>query len=229
MNFRFLISTFAVAVSLMTAGCFFDEGGSIRTSASEQSNTPDSKLPGAGPNVGQNASTQNGTRQPSATSPATRSTGTVYNNTRFELVTADDLVNQYVPVGQTLDNWQAMFALRRFPNMASTDEAIDNVTTMLQQQHPETQYKVVANDNGSRGIDFVIWNSDKTLTEYNVHIYTPNPDGSGVLGNMYLMRAYGSDGHQKLIETVVAGREQITTSIYRHKFPRFTFPSTNLR
>ena len=60
--------------------------------------------------------------------------GLQFRGKKFKLVTQNDLVNQYIPNTQTLDNWQEMFVVRRFPELSSPREAIENVVDNLIQQ-----------------------------------------------------------------------------------------------
>ena len=153
-----------------------------------------------------------------------------FNGTEFVLVTQTDLVNQYVPVGQTLDNWEEMFALRRFPELNSPAEAIANVVDSLDQN--KDWFKAVTSSSRpelEQAIDFVIWNDDKSLTEFNIHIYRKDPSGQGLISNMYLMRGYGMDGHENLIRTVGQSRQQIVDSIMDSGFPVFIEPQGQRR
>ena len=153
-----------------------------------------------------------------------------FNNTEFVLVTRSDLVNQYVPAGQTLDDWKAMFALRRFPELSSPAEAIANVVDSLD-QNQQWPKKVTESSRPEleQAIDFVIWNEDKTLTEFNIHIYRKDPAGQGLISNMYLMRGYGREGHEKLIATLDQGRQVIVDSIMDSGFPVFVEPQGQRR
>ncbi len=148
--------------------------------------------------------------------------GLEFGNTRFELVTRNDLVNQYIPVGQTLENWQAMFVIRRFPELSTPQEAIDNVVENLIEQGADQ--KLISVTKGSRpdrelAIDFIIWTEDKSLTEFNVHFYR-NVDGN-MIAKMYLMRGYGRTGHDELSSTIISSRQLIVDSVLDSEFPVF--------
>ena len=54
-----------------------------------------------------------------------------FRGKKFKLVTKNNLVNQYIPDTQTLDNWKEMFVVRRFPELSSPREAIENVVDNL--------------------------------------------------------------------------------------------------
>ena len=210
-------------ILLSCSGCWLDDD------ASALRRTTDS--PAAAPNPATTGAASGGLSankiQPFARqgSPALR-----FNNTEFVLVTQDDLVNQYVPVGQTLDNWEEMFALRQFPELNSPAEAIANVVDSLDQN--KDWFKAVTSSSRpelEQAIDFVIWNDDKSLTEFNIHIYRKDPSGQGLISNMYLMRGYGMDGHENLIRTVGQSRQTIVDSIMDSGFPVFIEPQGQRR
>ena len=116
-----------------------------------------------------------------------------------------------------------MFALRKFPNMQSPDEAASNVTERLKIDHPETKFKVTRDPKtGDRGVDFLIWSQDKTETEFNVHIYQQRNDG--VIGKMFLMKGYGESGHVDLLKKVADEKDGLTKAVFGFSFPTFIQP-----
>ena len=148
--------------------------------------------------------------------------GLQFGSTKFKLVTRNDLVNQYIPVDQTLDNWEAMFVIRQFPELSSPQEAIDNVRNNLIQEG--TDPSLIAVQKGGRpedelAIDFIIWTDDKSLTEFNVHVY--RKINGRMIANMYLMRGYGVQGHNTLSAAIAANRELILQSVLDSQFPLF--------
>jgi hypothetical protein len=139
------------------------------------------------------------------------------------LVNKSEVVNQYIPFGQTLENWTLMFALRKFPNMSSPDEAVENVTQTLKLDHPETRFKVTSDQvTGDRGVDFFIWTPDKQKSEFDIHIYQQR-DG-GVVGKMFLMRGYGEQGHFNLLKKVADEKDSLTKAVFGFSFPTFISP-----
>ena len=148
--------------------------------------------------------------------------GLQFRGKKFKLVTQNDLVNQYIPVTQTLDNWQEMFVVRRFPELASPREAIENVVDNLIEQG--TDKNLISVEEGGQpenelAVDFIIWTEDQSLTEFNVHVYRRIQ--GGMIANMYLMRGYGLEGHKTLAATVAASRELILQSVLDSQFPLF--------
>ena len=148
--------------------------------------------------------------------------GLQFRGKKFKLVTQNDLVNQYIPVTQTLDNWQEMFVVRRFPELSSPREAIENVVDNLIEQG--TDKNLISVEEGSQpenelAVDFIIWTEDQSLTEFNVHVYRRVQ--GGMSANMYLMRGYGLEGHKTLAATVAASRELILQSVLDSQFPLF--------
>ena len=148
--------------------------------------------------------------------------GLQFRGKKFKLVTQNDLVNQYIPNTQTLDNWQEMFVVRRFPELSSPREAIENVVDNLIQQG--TDQNLISVEEGGQpenelAVDFIIWTEDQSLTEFNVHVYRRIQ--GGMIANMYLMRGYGLEGHKTLAATVAASRELILKSVLDSQFPLF--------
>ena len=141
----------------------------------------------------------------------------------YVLANKTDVVNQYIPFGQTLDNWTSMFALRKFPDMSSPDDAVNNVTENLEVNHPETMFKVTQDaKTGDRGVDFLIWTDDKQKSEFDVHIYQQRQ--GFVLGKMFLMRGYGEDGHVALLKEVADKKASLTKQVFGFSFPVFITP-----
>jgi hypothetical protein len=146
-----------------------------------------------------------------------------FGNIDYVLVNKSEVVNQYIPFGQTLENWTLMFALRKFPNMSSPDEAVENVTQTLKLDHPETRFKVTSDQvTGDRGVDFFIWTPDKQKSEFDIHIYQQR-DG-GVVGKMFLMRGYGEQGHFNLLKKVADEKDSLTKAVFGFSFPTFISP-----
>lgn len=148
--------------------------------------------------------------------------GLQFGSTKFKLVTQNELVNQYIPVSQTLDNWEAMFVVRKFPELSSPQEAIDNVVENLIQEGADQNLisvKKGGQPENELAIDFIIWTEDKSLTEFNIHVYRRVEDG--MIANMYLKRGYGLEGHNSLSINIATNRELILKSVLDSKFPLF--------
>jgi hypothetical protein len=147
-----------------------------------------------------------------------------FGNLDYVLVNSNDLVNQYIPFGQTLENWTTMFALRKFPDTLSPETAVNNVTQTLAREHPQTKYKVTQDPGtGDQAVDFFIWTQDKQLSEFDVHIYQQQRP-SGVLGKMFMMRGYGQQGHMDLLKQIVNQKDALTQAVFEFSFPVFIVP-----
>ncbi len=148
--------------------------------------------------------------------------GLRFGEMKFKLVTQNDMVNQYIPVTQTLDNWEAMFVVRRFPELSSPQEAIDNVVENLMQEGADQNLisvKKGGQPENELAIDFIIWTEDKSLTEFNIHVYRRT--AGGMIANMYLMRGYGLQGHNALSATIATNRNVFLQSVLDSQFPLF--------
>lgn len=226
---RHSIKTFWQLASLLAllpliAGCWFGDESPSRD------NRPAGDKSRGVSGAGNSGSKPAGANNPSTTANKIQiidglgqSPGLQFGSTKFKLVTQNDLVNQYIPVSQTLDNWKAMFVIRRFSELSSPQEAIDNVVDNLVQEG--TDQNLISIQEGGQpenelAIDFIIWTEDKSLTEFNVHVYR-KVEG-GLIANMYLMRGYGLEGHNLLSATIATKRELILDSVLGSKFPLFT-------
>lgn len=123
-----------------------------------------------------------------------------------------------------------MFVVRRFSELSSPQEAIDNVIENLVQEGTDQNLisvKEGAQPENELAIDFIIWTEDKSLTEFNVHVYR-KVEG-GLIANMYLMRGYGLEGHNLLSATIATKRELILERVLGSKFPLFAQQDTTSR
>ena len=215
-NNTFWLLAFLLVSMPLIAGCWLGDESASRDSRP------------AGNASGRSAgATTSGSTPPGGGSPSTpdnkiqiidvqgQAPGLQFRGKKFKLVTQNDLVNQYIPVTQTLDNWQEMFVVRRFPELSSPREAIENVVDNLIEQG--TDKNLISVEEGSQpenelAVDFIIWTEDQSLTEFNVHVYRRVQ--GGMSANMYLMRGYGLEGHETLAATVAASRELILSLIH---------------
>ena len=200
------------AATAITSGCYWDE-----RPVRDAGNNP------AGVNGNSNPSADNSSLNARNPNIPEGTPSFQFGKIDYVLISKTDVVNQYIPFGQTLENWTSMFALRKFPNMSSPEDAVKNVTENLQLNHPETMFKVTRDEEtGDRGVDFLIWTDDKQLSEFDVHIYQQRQ--GFVMGKMFLMRGYGEDGHVELLKTIADTKDSLTKSVFGFSFPVFITP-----
>lgn len=213
-----LATTFGLMIAI-TSGCDWDQ-----RPVRNNSGTAGTGVTANGSGGGGTSSTANSTGAGAPNPNIPPGTPTFrFGNLDYVLVNKTDVVNQYIPFGQTLDNWTSMFALRKFPNMRNPEEAVSNVTQTLEVDHPETSFKVTADEaTGDRGVDFLIWTQDKQQTEFDIHIYQQR-DGA-VVGKMFLMRGYGESGHFSLLKKVADDKASLTKAVFGFSFPTFIEP-----
>ncbi len=221
-NTFWLLALLLVSLPLV-AGCWLGDESLTRDRQSGPiagDRSPTDRSPGASPATTPAGVSTNANRLQNIDIQGTP--GLLFNDTRFILVTRNDLVNQYIPVGQTLDNWEAMFVIRRFPELSSPQDAIDNVVENLIDANADQN--LISVTQGSQpenelAIDFIIWTEDKSLTEFNIHVYRKIQ--GRMIANMYLMRGYGAEGHNGLSSTIATNRQLILDSVLSSKFPLF--------
>ena len=219
----FRLLALLLVLTPLIAGCWFDNelpSGDNRTGGGTLRGSSDPLTSGSTPPG--RSSTANSSNKIQIIDVQGQPPGLQFGGTRFQLVTRNDLVNQYIPVSQTLDNWQAMFVVRRFPELSSPQEAIDNVVDNLVQQGADRSLisiKKGGQPENELAIDFIIWTEDKSLTEFNIHVYR-RMEG-GMIANMYLMRGYGVEGHSSLSAAIATQRELLLQSVLDSQFPIF--------
>lgn len=221
-NTFWLLALLLVSMPLVS-GCWLDDQSTSRDSrpAGDASRGSSGGLAPGSTTAGRTVSSTTGNKIQIIDTPG-ETPGLQFGSTKFKLVTKNDLVNQYIPVTQTLDNWEAMFVIRRFNELSTPQEAIDNVRENLILEGADQN--LISVKEGGRpenelAIDFIIWTEDKSLTEFNIHVYR-RVEG-GMIANMYLMRGYGLEGHNELSATIATNREVFLQSVLDSKFPLF--------
>lgn len=129
--------------------------------------------------------------------PVTPATMIDYHGQMFHLVfvggseSTGDL-NEYVPVGETLDRWTKMIAVRTQPVDVTPVEFAHVVIAELKKRDPKTPHGLKTLDDGeSCCVDFAIWQDD--VAEFNLFVYRQSDDGKGLASLQYAERAYGDD------------------------------------
>lgn len=86
----------------------------------------------------------------------------------FEEERGEVFLVEYIPAGQTLENWTFMFAVRReaFPESAVARAVL--FSESLKKMNPNFKSHVFHNEeHGTALIDFLMWNEDGSIGEFN--------------------------------------------------------------
>ena len=71
-------------------------------------------------------------------------------------------------------------------------------------------------------VDFVTWDVEKGITEFNVFIYQLDAAGTAVLAQQFAMRAYGKDEGLEFLKELKDLRMQLLTDVTQFEFPAVT-------
>ena len=88
---------------------------------------------------------------------------------------------EYIPTGQTLDNWKLMYAIRTYNGSnldakASVMATAQNIKKRKESGDKSANYAIFKGDDGSYSIDFLI-SDQKTVFEHNIFKYIKTDDG----------------------------------------------------
>jgi hypothetical protein len=139
--------------------------------------------------------------------------------------TPAEILNEYVQAKESLEHWSEMIAVRVFPELNDPSEAASNVVSLLKAQQPETSCAMWRSENGNRvAVDFITWDKERTVAEFNVFIYQTNPNGKGLLANQYAKRAYADKSveHDRLAIFMLElkyTKKDLLTQLLEYNFP----------
>ena len=68
-------------------------------------------------------------------------------------------------------------------------------------------------------VDFVTWDLDAEITEFNVFLYQVGPDGNSVLAQQYAERVYGKEEGFEFLRELKDRRMKMLADVGAFKFP----------
>lgn len=126
-------------------------------------------------------------------------------------------LNEYILVGETLENWTKMIAVRRQPIAIEPIEAARGVVEYLQEQNADTPFTIWPSDDGeSCGVDFAVVEGD--VAELNVFVYHRSTDGENMVCRQYAERAYG-DERLPFVEGLEHRVHDVSKQVLQFNFP----------
>ena len=129
-------------------------------------------------------------------------------------------INEYIPQGETLDRWKAMLAVRTFAGRRDYEPMAGNLVKALKQQNPLARAAIHTSADGRRTmVDFVTWDVQQGITEFNVFLYQLGPDGNSVIAQQYAERAYGKEQGLEFLHQLKDRRMKLLAAVGEFKFP----------
>ncbi|MFO0943586.1 MAG: hypothetical protein U0930_22855 [Pirellulales bacterium] len=133
------------------------------------------------------------------------------------------VINEYLPNGESLDNWTRLIAVFAYPNLNDGRNLAGQMISALKASNPLARYQIHESEDGQRiMLDFITWDTEKSITEFNIFIYQKSPDGRGSIANQFALRAYGREQGLKFMEALRDTRQQSLESITDFQFPKLT-------
>lgn len=130
-------------------------------------------------------------------------------------------INEYVPVGENLENWTQLIGIYHYPHQNDSKSIAGQMVKALKASNPLARFQIRESQDGKRVmLDFITWETEKGITEFNVFIYQKHPQGTGLIAQQYARRAYGQTEGLKFMEEL---RDTRTKSL--EAVSNFTFPS----
>jgi hypothetical protein len=103
------------------------------------------------------------------------------------------MVREYVPSGETLDNWEQLAAVRIFPRLKDPHAFLDGLGHQVVKRNPETRYWLVQNnETKDLVLDFMAFPPSTTkpfYAEWNLW-RASYVDGKGLVVHQYARRIY---------------------------------------
>lgn len=129
---------------------------------------------------------------------------------------AGGAINEYIPMGERLQSWNRMIALRRYGNQSDPAAAAQRVAANMQAQAPPRPHTITPLPDGRTMIEFTTWAGP--ITEYNLQIFRTDPAGRGLLELQYAERAYGEEP-QRFIERMRARGPELIRLLIAYQPP----------
>ncbi len=115
-------------------------------------------------------------------------------NLAFASESGPEAINEYIPAGQTLDNWTKMVALHIYHNMpgVTPDQFAQKMGQFLKHTNPGANYKIIKSTGRDEVIiDFFTWTTaPPIIAEFNIFKFS-RQGPTDLIGYQYAFRNYG--------------------------------------
>src|SRR5262249_51045888 len=96
-------------------------------------------------------------------------------------------IAEFTLPGETVEDWSKLFAFHAYPQMGDDPAAaVEAVGKAVKENNKDANYAIVTNDKtGEAMIDFLTWEPDSDVMEFNVFKYARAADGRGLVAMQY--------------------------------------------
>lgn len=132
-------------------------------------------------------------------------------------------INEYVPVGESLENWTQLIGIYHYPHQHDSKSIAGQMVKALKASNPLARFQIHESEDGKRVLlDFITWDTEKGITEFNIFIYQKHPQGTGLIAQQYALRAYGQAEGLKFMEELRDTRTKSLEAVSNFTFPDLT-------
>ncbi len=147
-----------------------------------------------------------------------------FHDETYELAFAQgnqfEAINEYIPAGETLEEWSSLIAIRHYNGRRDFRELAGRLVQALKQKNPLARAALHTSTDGKRTmVDFITWDLDAEITEFNIFVYQLGPDGNSVIAQQYAERAYGKDEGLEFMRELKDRRMKVLADVGSFKFP----------
>lgn len=132
-------------------------------------------------------------------------------------------INEYVPVGESLENWTQLIGIYHYPHQHDSKSIAGQMVKALKASNPLARSQIRESQDGKRVmLDFITWDTEKGITEFNIFIYQKHPQGTGLVAQQYALRAHGQAEGLKFMEELRDTRTKSLEAVSDFAFPDLT-------
>lgn len=138
----------------------------------------------------------------------------------FAQATQFEAINEYIPAGESLEDWSSLIAIRIYNGRRDYRELAGRLVQALKQKNPLARAAIHGSSDGKRTmVDFITWDLDAEITEFNVFIYQVGPDGNSVLAHQYAERVEGKEEGLEFMRKLKDRRMKLLADVGKFQFP----------
>lgn len=125
----------------------------------------------------------------------------------FEGKTPGSSFQEFIPKGETLENWTKLVGVYRYPHVDDPMKFAQKMARMTKHQYPLSQFAIISNENkGAVILDFVAYPRYLEFVEYNVWMFQKNGT-YGLIAYQYAVRDY--ENPKELLSNVEPLRQRL--------------------